>query len=81
MRYEVTPIHCRPWTLNGISLKLIESHFENNYGGALRKLNAVAAQLEALDYATAPPYQVAGLKRDRHQLVRRRVHVHIDVGE
>ena len=64
MRYEVTPIHCRPWTLNGISLKLIESHFENNYGGALRKLNAVSAQLEALDYATVPPYQVAGLKRE-----------------
>ena len=64
MRYEVTPIHCRPWTLNGISLKLIESHFENNYGGALRKLNAISAQLESLDYATAPPYQVAGLKRE-----------------
>ena len=64
MRYEVTPIHCRPWTLNGISLKLIESHFENNYGGALRKLNAVSAQLENLDYATAPPYLVAGLKRE-----------------
>lgn len=63
MRYEVTPIHCRPWTLNGISLKLIESHFENNYGGALRKLNAVSAQLDTLDYATTPPHQVAGLKR------------------
>jgi Fe-Mn family superoxide dismutase len=64
MRYEVTPIHCRPWTLNGISLKLIESHFENNYGGALRKLNAISAQLDALDYATTPPWQVAGMKRE-----------------
>lgn len=64
MRYQLTPIHCRPWLLNGLSLKLIESHFENNYGGALRRLNAISAQLEALDYATAPPYQVGSLKRE-----------------
>lgn len=35
MRYHLTPIHCRPWLLNGLSLKLIESHYENNYGGAV----------------------------------------------
>jgi Fe-Mn family superoxide dismutase len=29
-------IHCRPWTLGGLSLKLIESHCEDNCGGALR---------------------------------------------
>jgi Fe-Mn family superoxide dismutase len=64
MRYQLTPIHCRPWLLNGLSLRLIESHFENNYGGALRRLNAISAQLESLDYATAPPYQVGSLKRE-----------------
>lgn len=64
MRYPLTPIPCRPWTLNGLSLKLIESHYENNYGGALRRLNAISASLEALDFASAPPYVVNGLKRD-----------------
>lgn len=64
MRYQLTPIHCRPWLLNGLSLRLIESHFENNYGGALRRLNAISAQLDALDYASAPPYQVGSLKRE-----------------
>ncbi len=64
MRYSLTPIHCRPWTLNGLSLKLIESHYENNYGGALRRLNAITASLEALDFATAPAHVVNGLKRD-----------------
>ena len=64
MRYTLTPIHCRPWTLNGLSLKLIESHYENNYGGALRRLNAITAQLEALDFAKAPGFVVAGLKRE-----------------
>ena len=64
MRYSLTPIHCRPWTLNGLSLKLIESHYENNYGGALRRLNAISASLEALDFATAPTSVVNGLKRE-----------------
>ena len=36
MKYQLKQIYCRPWTLNGLSLKLIESHYENNYGGALR---------------------------------------------
>ena len=64
MRYNVKPIHCRPWTLNGLSLKLIESHYENNYGGAVRRLNAITQQLESLDFATAPGYVVNGLKRE-----------------
>ena len=33
MRYRVKQIHCRPWTLSYLSVPLIESHYENNYGG------------------------------------------------
>ena len=64
MRYQLKQIYCRPWTLSGLSLKLIESHYENNYGGALRRLNAITEQLEKLDYATAPGYVINGLKRE-----------------
>jgi Fe-Mn family superoxide dismutase len=64
MRYELKPIYCRPWLLNGLSLKLIESHYENNYGGALRRLNAITEQLESLDFANAPGYVINGLKRE-----------------
>ena len=64
MRYQIKPIHCRPWTLSYLSVKLIESHYENNYGGALRRLNAITEQLEALDYATAPGNVINGLKRE-----------------
>jgi Fe-Mn family superoxide dismutase len=64
MRYQLTPIHCRPWTLLGLSPKLIESHYENNYGGALRRLNAITEQLQALDFARAPGHVVNGLKRE-----------------
>jgi Fe-Mn family superoxide dismutase len=64
MRYQLKPIYCRPWLLNGLSLKLIESHYENNYGGALRRLNAITGELEALDFAKTPGYVINGLKRE-----------------
>jgi superoxide dismutase, Fe-Mn family len=64
MRYHLAPIFCRPWLLNGLSQKLIESHYENNYGGALRRLNAVTEKLASLDPAKTPGYVWNGLKRD-----------------
>lgn len=64
MRYALQPLHCRPWLLQGLSAKLIESHYENNYGGALRRLNAITAQLDAADFAAMPAFTLNGLKRE-----------------
>src|SRR6202140_2451130 len=64
MRYHLAPLFCRPWTLNGISPRLIESHYENNYGAALNRLNVIAAEREALDFETTPPHVISRLKRD-----------------
>src|SRR5689334_25331868 len=64
MRYQLTPMFHRPYLLNDLSQKLIESHYENNYGGALRRLNAITEQLEALDFAKTPGYVINGLKRE-----------------
>ena len=64
MRYQLKQIYCRPWTLSGLSLPLIESHYENNYGGALRRLNAITEQLESLDFAKTPGHVINGLKRE-----------------
>jgi Fe-Mn family superoxide dismutase len=64
MRYQLTPIFCRPWQLNYLSVKLIESHYENNYGGALRRLNAITEKLESVDFAKTPGYVLNGLKRE-----------------
>src|SRR4051794_33443485 len=64
MRYQLKQIYCRPWLLNGLSFRLIESHYENNYGGALRRLNAISEQLESLDFAKTPGYVINGLKRE-----------------
>ena len=64
MRYQLAPIYCRPWLLNGLSQRLIESHYENNYGGALRRLNAITEKLSSLDLSTTPGYVINGLKRE-----------------
>ena len=64
MRYQLTPIYCRPWLLNGLSQKLIESHYENNYGGALRRLNTITERLESLDFSKTPGYVINSLKRE-----------------
>ena len=64
MRYTLKQIHCRPWTLSYLSVPLTESHYENNYGGALRRLNAITEQLESLDFANTPAHVLNGLKRE-----------------
>ena len=64
MRYQIKQIHCRPWTMSGLSLPLMESHYENNYGGAVRRLNAISEQLATLDFAKTPGYVINGLKRE-----------------
>ncbi len=64
MRYQLTPIHCRPWLVAYLSIKLVESHYENDYGGALRRLNAITEQLRSLDLATTPGHVINGLKRE-----------------
>jgi len=64
MTYEMKPLSCDPTRLKGLSEKLIISHYENNYGGAVKRLNAIAAQLSQLDFASAPVFVVNGLKRE-----------------
>ena len=64
MTYTVKPLSCEPTKLKGLSEKLIVSHWENNYGGAVRRLNAIATQLAELDFAKAPVFVINGLKRE-----------------
>lgn len=64
MHYPLAPLYCRPWTLNGITPRLIESHYEVNYGGVVNRLNAISKELAKLDPATATPETIHRLKRD-----------------
>lgn len=63
------PLAFDPKNLKGISEKLIQSHWENNYGGAVKALNTVRGRLtQALGDSNTPPYIYNGLKRE--QLMR-----------
>ena len=64
MTYSVKPLSCNPAKLKGLSEQLIMSHWENNYGGAVRRLNAIATQLAELDFVKAPLFVINGLKRE-----------------
>lgn len=62
--YEIKPLPFDPSRVKGMSEKLLVSHYENNYSGAVKRLNAIGAQLASIDYATAPTFLVNGLKRE-----------------
>jgi len=60
----VRPFLLKPQWMNGLSERLLVSHYVNNYGGALRRLNAIRARLAAPDWAGAPGFEINGLKRE-----------------
>jgi superoxide dismutase, Fe-Mn family len=64
MTIGVKPLLFKPHRLNGMSDKLLISHYENNYGGALRRLNAIQAKLATLDWPSAPVFEINGMKRE-----------------
>ncbi len=64
MTYEAKPLSLDPKGIKGISEKVLVSHYQNNYVGAVKRLNAIGAQLAELDFAKAPNFTVNGLKRE-----------------
>lgn len=65
MRYHVMPIPFKPPRLMGMSEQLLASHYENNYGGALRRLIAIEDKLSGLSLETAAVFELNGLGRER----------------
>ncbi|WP_231890185.1 twin-arginine translocation signal domain-containing protein [Methylomonas methanica] len=62
---EIKPLPFDPAKLDGISEKLIRSHWENNYAGSIKALNAVKQKLAGfLEDSTLPPYIYNDLKRE-----------------
>ena len=60
----VRPLLLKPQYMNGLSERLLVSHYVNNYGGALRRLNAIRTRLGGVDWARAPVFEINGLKRE-----------------
>jgi len=68
-KHQPKPLPFDPTKLNGISEKLIRSHHENNYSGAVKALNVVEQHLAGLGKQTdLPPYFYGDLKRE--ELIR-----------
>lgn len=65
-QHQPVPLPFDPAKLNGISEKLIRSHHENNYTGAVKALNAVRGRLlQAVADTASAPYLYSGLKREQ----------------
>ena len=62
--YAIKPLPFDPKSIKGLSEKILVSHHDNNYAGAVRRLNVIAAQFAALDVAKAPVFTINGLKRE-----------------
>ena len=68
-QHEARALPFDPARLKGLSEKLIRSHWENNYGGAVKALNAVEQRLDGmLKDKELPAYVYGDLKRE--ELVR-----------
>src|SRR5499426_2961265 len=68
-QHQIKPLPFDPAKLKGISEKLIRSHHENNYSGAVRALNVVEQRLDAMmKDKDLPAYIYGDLKRE--ELVR-----------
>jgi len=65
MPYAIKPLSCDPARIKGMSERLIVSHYENNYSGAVKRLNLIEEQIAELDYAKAPVFMINGLKREQ----------------
>ena len=65
MPFEMKPLSCDPARIKGMSERLIISHYENNYGGATKRLNLIEERLAELDYANASGFLINGLKREQ----------------
>jgi Fe-Mn family superoxide dismutase len=60
---QIKPLPFNPAKLPGLSEKLLVSHHQNNYSGAVRRLNQIQQQIGSLP-KDAPPYQMGSLKRE-----------------
>jgi len=65
MTFNMKPLSCDPARIKGMSERLIVSHYENNYGGAVKRLNLIEEKLAELIYDSAPGFLINGLKREQ----------------
>lgn len=64
MNPAILPLPFEPAKLRGLSERLLQSHHQNNYSGAVKRLHAIRAELATLDWTAASVFRINGLKRE-----------------
>jgi superoxide dismutase, Fe-Mn family len=62
--FNIKPLPFDPSKVKGLSEKILISHHDSNYTGAIKRLNVIEEQHAGLDYAKAPGFLINGLKRE-----------------
>lgn len=62
--YQPRPLPFDAAHMPGFSERILTSHHDNNYTGAVNRIGSIQAQLAQLDWASAPGFQINGLKRE-----------------
>ncbi len=64
MKPAILPLPFDAVRLRGLSERLLQSHHQNNYAGAVKRLHAIRTELAALDWGSASGFRINGLKRE-----------------
>jgi Fe-Mn family superoxide dismutase len=64
MNTQIQPLPFDPSAMQGLSARQLESHHQNNYGGAVKRLNATRQQLAGTSFTNTPGFELNGLKRE-----------------
>lgn len=67
------PLAFDPTSVPGFSERIIRSHHENNYAGAVRRIGAIQTELSTLDLDTAPGFRLNGLKREELMAINSKI--------
>ena len=69
MHHQILPIPRKPYALNWLPERLIVSHYEKDYGAAVRSLNALRDRLAVMDPSAVAPAEMRALKREELSVV------------
>lgn len=64
MDARIQPLPFDPARLKGLSEGMLVSHHQNNYAGAVKRLNAIRAQLRDMSFGASPGFLINGIKRE-----------------
>ncbi len=69
MHHQILPIPRKPYALSWLPERLIVSHYEKDYGAAVRSLNALRDRLAVMDPSAVAPAEMRALKREELSVV------------